>query len=119
MGASAVRLQYNPRGPNRSTRPVKVVTSATDVPVAQLLVEQSSSFDSVPPSFQKFANEVPASSSNSTPVATGTFPPLAHSNSELSIGMASIFLEEGEFTPVKSKHSKKLSKQTEKKQTKG
>ncbi|KAK9942942.1 hypothetical protein M0R45_008583 [Rubus argutus] len=41
-------------------------------------------------------------------------PPLAHMNSELCIGMTSIDLEEGEFTSVESKRSKKLSKKTEK-----
>ncbi|KAK9907180.1 hypothetical protein M0R45_002184 [Rubus argutus] len=92
----------------------QMVPCAIDANVSQLLVEQSSSLDSVPPGFLKFATEVPASSSNSTPVATGIIPPLAHFNSELCIGTTSIVLEEGEFTPVESKRSKKLSKQSKK-----
>lgn len=86
--------------------------------LSKLTSEQSSSLDSAPPGFRKHDSNalVPDTNSNSTPIASGIVPALLgpsdiHLNSVcLLIGETSTAREEGEFTSVISKKTKKQLK---------
>lgn len=82
----------------------------TAVPTREL---SSSSFDSVPPGFQRMEQTTDElSTSSTTLLPSSSLVPVKTSTIDLTVCPQA--LEEGEFTPVLSKKSKKLGKQAEK-----
>ncbi|XP_061999162.1 uncharacterized protein LOC133716470 [Rosa rugosa] len=103
-----------------STVRAKAVTNTVEE--APLIPENTVvSSDSVPPGFQRLVPEIEAqdSSSTSTPVVSAVAPPIViadcnQTSEDCPLEESTEVLEEGEFTPVLSKKSKKLLKQNDK-----
>ncbi|XP_062028311.1 uncharacterized protein LOC133744183 [Rosa rugosa] len=97
--------------------PAFTATPVLDEPVMPAVpVQHSDSSDSVPPGFTRMETEfdLQPASSTSTPVVSSVAPPIIMADcnqSDYQMGVRTDLLEEGEFTPVLHKKSKKLLKQ--------
>ncbi|XP_062015804.1 uncharacterized protein LOC133732294 [Rosa rugosa] len=115
--------------PTSGLAPTRNITSTVRAEAVTNTVEEAPlipentivSSDSVPPGFQRLVPEIEAqdSSSTSTPVVSAVAPPIViadcnQTSEDCPLEESTEVLEEGEFTPVLSKKSKKLLKQNDK-----
>ncbi|XP_061999038.1 uncharacterized protein LOC133716345 [Rosa rugosa] len=113
-------VEISTAAPTITAVPAFTATPIMDeLAMAAVPVQQTDSSDSVPPGFTRMETEsdIQPASSTSTPVVSSVAPPIIMADCnqrDCQMGVTTDLLEEGEFTPVLHKKSKKLLKQNEK-----